>query len=321
MLRHWFPLDQMNWSNLSANSSPHAIHLLSLPENHDKIDWRKLSSNIQAIDLLLTYPDKIDWTCLSSNRNPRAVSLLLQAFQEGDIHKICWVNVCNNHCPDIFPLLDYVIQNVSLINHFDSELYYLSANPVAMPLFLRPEHYEKINWKGMCMNPSPEAIALLSRDDNYHRINKNTLSLNPEAIPLLSRELRYSQEGIDWNSLAFNPHPQAIQLLKDNPDKINWYLLTGNKSREAFELVQQHDNRVSLGMLFDNPHALDLVYRMTRGDTSRYLWAMLSSNPGIFLEWTDVEKRPFKDELLEQALHPRRISAIYRTTGSLDGYI
>ena len=322
MLRHWFPLDKIKWSSLSNNHCPHAIHLLSLPENYDKINWEKISANPFATEMLLKNPEKIDWTRLSLNTNPKAVHLLLQAFKQGNIHKICWFNVCKNNCPDIFPLLEHVIQNVHLLEDYDNDLYYLCCNPVATPLFLLPEHYHKIFWTAMCLNPSQEAITLLSLPENYNNIKRHTIALNPSAINLLQKEVDKSPERIEWSSLALNPSPEAMKLFEEHPHKINWYLITGNNSREAFELVNKNiDKIVCWSMLSCNSHALELMYEMSKGNTSRYLWGLLSSNPDIFTEWTKVEERPYKWELLAEALNPRRVSAIYQKMGSLDGYI
>ena len=40
----------------------------------DKVDWRELSKNPNAIRILEQNPDRIDWECLSEN--PKAIQLL-----------------------------------------------------------------------------------------------------------------------------------------------------------------------------------------------------------------------------------------------------
>ena len=53
--------DNLDWRALSGN--PSAIELLSLPENYHRINWKALSGNPSAIELL-SLPenyDKIDW--------------------------------------------------------------------------------------------------------------------------------------------------------------------------------------------------------------------------------------------------------------------
>jgi hypothetical protein len=55
--------DKINWSHLSSN--PNAMKLLMA--NQDKINWYQLSLNPSAIDLLQENTDKIDWISFSVN--------------------------------------------------------------------------------------------------------------------------------------------------------------------------------------------------------------------------------------------------------------
>ena len=59
-LLDWIPYDKIHWKYLSEN--PNAIHLLEA--NQDKID---LSQNPNAIHLLEANPHKINWSWLSGN--------------------------------------------------------------------------------------------------------------------------------------------------------------------------------------------------------------------------------------------------------------
>jgi hypothetical protein len=49
--------DKINWRALSCNKN--AIHILK--KNLDKVDWSRLSKNINAIHILEKNLDKIDW--------------------------------------------------------------------------------------------------------------------------------------------------------------------------------------------------------------------------------------------------------------------
>ena len=88
-LLDWIDKDKIDWRYLSLN--PNAIDLLKA--NPDKIIWWYLSLNPNAIDLLKANQDKIDWHCLSQNRN--AINLL-KANQD----KIIWPCLSGN--PNIF---------------------------------------------------------------------------------------------------------------------------------------------------------------------------------------------------------------------------
>ena len=56
-------IDKIDWRFLSAN--PNAIHLLE--KNPEKIHWSNLSANPNAIHLLQQNIEKIDWSRLSYN--------------------------------------------------------------------------------------------------------------------------------------------------------------------------------------------------------------------------------------------------------------
>ena len=62
-LKSWIPLYKLDWRYLSAN--PAAIDLLR--ENPEEINWMFLSSNPAAIDLLRENPQRINWPQLSEN--------------------------------------------------------------------------------------------------------------------------------------------------------------------------------------------------------------------------------------------------------------
>ena len=56
-LKHLINIEKIDWKSLSAN--PNAIHLLE--KNPNKINWDLLSRNPNAIHLLEKNPDKINW--------------------------------------------------------------------------------------------------------------------------------------------------------------------------------------------------------------------------------------------------------------------
>jgi hypothetical protein len=69
-LLDWILLDKLNWKVLSKN--PNAIHLLE--QNMNKINWDSLSANPNTIHLLEQNMENINWNNLSSN--PNAIHLL-----------------------------------------------------------------------------------------------------------------------------------------------------------------------------------------------------------------------------------------------------
>lgn len=307
MLRPWISLEKINWDELSINPHNGAVHLLK--EN----------------------PEKINWVNLCQNTNKEALNI--------------WYNNCHN--------------NSYLYNSYLSNLqwYYLSSNSSATQ-FLSVNNQDCVNWKQLSLNPAPEAITLLN--ENHDKINWSNLSANSGARSLLLEELnrdttKYSSridwnnlclnpcmmdilenavenepEKINWNTLSFNSAPEAITLLIKNPEKINWKILSQNSG--ARSLLMKFSKRIDWSRLCKNPSTIDLLETEFKKnpDIIHCHWSNLSSNPAIFMDWNEIEKRPFlvemlkrplKTEIIEQALHPRRITAIYKKTGSLEGYI
>ena len=78
--------DKIDWKRLSRN--PNAISLLLL--NQDKIDWMELSRNRNAISILALNEDKINWYNLSEN--PKAIRIL-----QKNLDKIDWFGLSGNH--------------------------------------------------------------------------------------------------------------------------------------------------------------------------------------------------------------------------------
>ena len=92
-LKDFVQYDKINWRQLSTN--PNAIHILE--QNPDKIRWDMLSKNPNAIHILEKNMYHINWCCLSTN--PNAIHLL-----EQNMDKIRWFSLSKN--PSIFEL-DY----------------------------------------------------------------------------------------------------------------------------------------------------------------------------------------------------------------------
>ncbi len=84
-LKSFIDEDKINWRWLSVN--PNAIHLLEA--NQDKIDWDGLSVNPNAIHLLEANQDKIRWSWLSERTNTIHI---LEANQD----KINWHMLSEN---------------------------------------------------------------------------------------------------------------------------------------------------------------------------------------------------------------------------------
>jgi len=258
---------KIDWRVLSGN--PNAINLLE--QNQDKIDWSRLSQNPNAIDLLEANQDKIDWRKLS--RNPNAIHLL-----EANQDKIHWKWLSTN--PNAIHLLEANQDKLSRISWLG-----LSSNPNAINLL--EANQDKIHWKVLSHNPNairlleqnkgkiywmgllynPNAIRLL--EQNQDKIYWGVLSQNPNAIHLLEA----NQDKIDWTELSGNP--KAIHLLEANQDKIDWERLSGNPN--AIHLLEANQDKISWWRLSYNPNAIHLL----KANQDKIDWIELSGNPNV----------------------------------------
>ena len=139
------------------------------------------------------------------------------------------------------------------------------------------------------MSLNPNAIHLL--EQNPDKIHWHGLSSNPNAILLLEQNL----DKVSWARLSLNPN--AIHLLEQNLDKIDWYTLSSNPN--AIRLLEQNPDKMRL---------------MTR----------LSYNPNIFerdyMKMSKIRTWIILEDLMKNALHPRRIIRFLELGGDMDDF-
>jgi len=289
-LLNWIDPKKLNWSGLSSNPNPIAIHILS--QNLEKIDNFSLTINrnikefpnkkyLNKIIMNDIYGTLMDNLSLYSNDI---------AFLEANIEKINWGNLSKN--PNAIELLKKYPTKIDWI--------YLSHNPNAMELIKM--NLEKISWYNLSQNPN--AIEILRA--NPKRIHWRCLSGNPNAIEILKE---YS-DMIDWISLSSNSN--AIELLGNNPTKIKWSLMCNIHKKEAIELIKNNLNKkyykyLDWSALSSNPFAIELL----KENPEMIDWWNLSSNPSIFqynYQEMKENKQDFTNEIIEIALNPVRIN-------------
>jgi len=173
------------WDRLGYNENPQIIEMLKekaeLEKNeeyyaglniNDKIDWQQISSNPNAIELLMANPEEIDWETLSAN--PGAIELL-----KANPEEIYWSMLSEN--PNAIELLK---ANPKKINW-----QMLSGNPNAIELL--KANPKKIFWGRLYENEN--ALELIKERYEYE------LSLTPEEYESLEEE-----EKLDWKTLSAN---------------------------------------------------------------------------------------------------------------------
>ena len=170
---------------------------------------------------------------------------------------------------------------------------WLSRNENASPIL--EKHVDKIDWYQLSMSRSPWAFSLIEKHFELVKdlLNWDYFSANPLAISLLEQ----NRDKIDWYGLCFNSHPRAIGLFAQHPEKLTRWDYFSSKQN------------ISL-LILSNLEQVD--------------WKSLTSNPNIFkVEEDFLKKRTdlFREELMQKALHPRRIAPLLDQEGELENYI
>jgi hypothetical protein len=232
---------------------------------YDKLEEDTLSSNINAIDFLIENPHLINWRNLSSN--PKAIELLEGKFkEEGKLskeelasmpnnQKIDWRNLSGN--PDATELIKakYRLEQISpedtakltMYERLDWRL--LSGNPCAFDILRLTENRYKIDWVQLSRNPNPEAEVLLRAPENIQNTVWNPIQLTRDAVDLQGKTAEQDDIGYvnskirGWSNLSLDPtaikllikriaHEEALpkdelkKIIRIN--KINWNFISQN---------------------------------------------------------------------------------------------
>jgi hypothetical protein len=222
-----------------------------------KLDWRMLSSNTAAIDIIkehlhfedtlplekynyLDSGDKVDWWRLAANS--KAMPLIKWLID----NYLQYENVVDD---ETNPLSRYT-------QHFDGLWRNLSKNPSAAK-YLYENYPERIQWQPFSENTSEDAIKYLAERVELEK----TMNLNTE------------RNKIDWGNLSKNPN--AFDILFANQDKIHWDKLCCNTNPKVMELIK---NKFS-----QEPDTDTDEWVMMRAHEKLY-WYGLSQNPAIFVK-------------------------------------
>jgi hypothetical protein len=257
---------KINWEIFSRNTNRKAIELLTdkyyIEFSLEEKEFQKLKAN-----------QKISWRELS--KNPEAISLLEIKWEEEKKLKSLYTD--KNGKLKRYDMKEYkFLKSIGYIIDWTA----LSVNIKAIDLLRRKieeekkltkieyeslEPIEKINW--WVLSANQEAIQLL--EENYDNIDWVQLGKNPKAIKLLEKELQVRPQNIYWYSLSGNP--KAIPILDKNRDKIVWSILSGNP--KAGELLK---DRVEFEKKLPKAKYNEI------SNYNKLQWHLLSINPSIF---------------------------------------
>lgn len=236
--------DQLDTDALSQNTS--AVHIFDqFPE---LIVWDELSSNPNAIDLLLRNMEKINWEQFSLNTNKHAVDIL-----EKNLDKVEWYNLALN--PKAIHIIEKYLEVLKHEN-FDFIWRPLSSNPEAICIL--EKNIDKIHWTELFSNTNAvhliNMIVQLNEDYSYERPLSNfshVMWANPVAIYFLEQIFDY----VNWR--FFSKNPNGIHLIEKNLDKVHWDMLSTNP--KAIHILQENLDKVHWYELFRNPEAFPII--------------------------------------------------------------
>lgn len=320
------------WLNLSTHAE-----VVYLEQHLDKIDWRLLSMNPNAIPLIEPDLERFDWYFLS--KNPSIISLLRKPewFRRFEPH-LNWQGLCLN--PNAVPFLENHLDKI----HWDV----LSKNPHAMSLL--EKHPDKIEWTNLsrnpgaiklltenpdkvighalCWNPSPETIPLLRTRIETERMNWSGISQHPNALELLEKY----PEKIDWFFASYNT---KISLLEKNIDKVEWVYVCMNReiTHQVIQFLEKHVDKLCArcwSLLSGHPVAVPLLEKypehidwesLSQNPAAVHLlepdkidWSELSMNPKAMhllfhldTERMKINNAPFTEELMAYVFEPARL--------------
>jgi hypothetical protein len=191
---------QNTWRILSGNEF--AFDTLQRITNNftqyvERLDWKELSRNPRAIELLSRpeFQHQIDLEFLVRNKN--GAQLLEQILSKMDIELISnqvWVGLCRySHT---IPILERFTQNLT-------------------------QHLDKIDWLWLQANPNTVHLVELIMEKYPEKIKLYVLCQNKNAIHLINKLFLKSPEKFNrrcWYSLIQNPN--AFELCQQNIDTI-----------------------------------------------------------------------------------------------------
>lgn len=268
--------NNIDYCGLCLNTNQKAIDYLK--EHKNCIHWDIISSNFNAIELIKENLDKISWAGLSLNNC--AFKLL---FENQD--KIDWTNICFNNNPKI--IRDIIAKNLD----------------------------KKISWSALSSNNCIEALIILKA--NKDKIDWSSLSFNSnnEAIDLLLE----NPEKINWANLSSNENERIIEIFRNNQDKIDWFQLALNYNDENRKIISNTmTNKIKDELTVNNELSIfdyyDYVVHSNYShcnyeDYLHKLWLNCHSNDIYKVDYEKMRKNfePMAEEIIKEALHPKRV--------------
>jgi len=278
-------------SNTNINALKLMLSLINNQMNDNKLNWDRLSSNINAIEICENNLNRINWGKIC--QNPNGLHIIKKiAYKNPNDKRIKWNLMLDNVNENIYEILSYKFQ-------FDNEFKELNWFSVALStnkgvLKLLRDVYDrnpkdlKIKWEFLCKNKSFQALDIIkcklinniiSNDINILIIYNLCDNETDIAIDILSILMKTNFGNFFDN---YNEMMPIIKLIKNSNDKVinlldqYWnriydrigtfllFNLTKNPNKQVIDLIKNHDDvynnkkfYISLYLIEFNPNILE----------------------------------------------------------------
>lgn len=281
-------------SSLCINSN--AITLINKCKQYSSlIDWKKLSQNENATDLLLKNEDKIDMRYVIYNKNLIYLYENSKKIRKNISIKQCISLSLRNKDNNVIKFIDKHIKYIKNMSEFDIYMFICdlaSCNDekfiIIYEKYFKNDIIKEYNGKNYIEHISnfvtnPCAISLIEKHPEQIPENIFNMSRNSNAIHILEKYQK--NVNPDWISENKN----AIKLIKNNTDLLVMNKLAKNTNYKAMELIEKNlreyldscdieeynDFKCNLSM---NPNATEILKK----NQELIDWHSFSKNPTIF---------------------------------------
>ena len=289
-------------SNTNINALNLMLSLINNNMNDNKINWDKLSSNINAIQICENNLNKVNWYKLCQNVNGLDIIKKILSKNPND-KRLKWNLMLKNDNENIYDILSYKLDIDNEFRELNWVDVAISTNKGVLKL-LRDVYNKnpndiKINWNFLCKNKSFEALDMirekLLNNNNFNNSDyfRNIMSLliydlceneNDIAIDIISILMKKNLSVFFDNynkmmpiiKLIKNSNDRAIDLIdeywKKIFDRIDTFLLfnlTKNRNKRVINLIEKHMNVDNSKKFYVSLYLLEFNYNVLEYDLEK----------------------------------------------------
>ena len=289
-------------SNTNINALNLMLSLINNNMNDNKINWDRLSSNINAIKICENNLNKVNWYKLCQNVNGLDIIKKILSKNPND-KRLKWNLMLKNDNENIYDILSYKLDIDNEFRELNWVDVAISTNKGVLKL-LRDVYNKnpndiKINWNFLCKNKSFEALDMirekLLNNNNFNNSDyfRNIMSLliydlceneNDIAIDIISILMKKNLSVFFDNynkmmpiiKLIKNSNDRAIDLIdeywKKIFDRIDTFLLfnlTKNRNKRVINLIEKHMNVDNSKKFYVSLYLLEFNYNVLEYDLEK----------------------------------------------------